>query len=109
VTTGASGPGAGTAARVVRALAGRPDLWWTAAGAVLRLAAPGWWRERPPLPLPAPSLWAFRMETAYGRADVDPEGADVLAYLEWCRSMAGRGRTRGPRPPRGRRGAGRAG
>ncbi len=30
----------------------RPDLWWTALGAVRRLAAPGWWRSPPRLPLP---------------------------------------------------------
>ena len=67
-------------------LSTRPDLWWVALGTARRLAAPGWWRRRPYVPLPADGLWAFRMETAYGRADVDPELGDVIAYLEWCRA-----------------------
>ncbi len=73
---------------VVRAVLGRPDLWWTALAALRRLAPPGWWREAPFLPLPDRRLWAFRMLTAYGRADAEPTAADVLSYLEWCRETA---------------------
>ncbi len=83
------GPSARAVRALGRAVAGRPDLWWTALGVLRRLAAPGWWRARPPLPLPDGRLWAFRMVTAYGRPDRVPERADVISYLEWCRSTAG--------------------
>ncbi|CAN5129862.1 hypothetical protein BH24ACT1_BH24ACT1_04490 [soil metagenome] len=51
---------------------------------ILRLAPSGWWRRWPPLPLPDPTYLRFRMETAYGDPDCDPEPADVVAYLAWC-------------------------
>jgi hypothetical protein len=74
-------------------VARRPDLWWTALGVLRRLAAPGWWRSRPFLPLPDGALWRFRMVTAYGRPDAVPARPDVLSYLEWCRSTAPAGRS----------------
>lgn len=73
---------------MARAVATRPDLWWTALGALRRLAAPGWWSSPPHLPLPDGRLWAFRMVTAYGRPDQVPDRSDVIAYLEWCRATA---------------------
>jgi hypothetical protein len=73
---------------MARAVATRPDLWWTALGVLRRLAAPGWWSSRPYLPRPDGRLWAFRMVTAYGRPDQVPNRSDVIAYLEWCRSTA---------------------
>jgi hypothetical protein len=73
---------------MARAVVGRPDLWWTALGALRRLAAPGWWTSRPYLPLPDGRLWEFRMVTAYGRPDQIPDRADVISFLEWCRSTA---------------------
>ncbi len=76
-----------------RAVFRRPDLWWTALGALIRLAPPGWWHHRPPLPVPDRRLWAFRMVTAYGRSDAEPDARDVVSYLEWCRD------TRVPRRP----------
>jgi hypothetical protein len=92
----------GTAAKVVpanaamaKAVLRRPDLWWAALGALGRLAAPGWWRSPPHLPLPDRRLWAFRMVTAYGSPDASPEPSDVISYLEWCRSTDRRGRTGG--------------
>ena len=66
----------------------RPGLWWTALAALRRLAVPGWWRTRPHLPLPDGRLWEFRMVTAYGRPDRTPDAADVISYLEWCRSTS---------------------
>jgi hypothetical protein len=72
---------------VASAVVGRPALWGTALAAIGRLAAPGWWRRRPYLPNPDTKLWAFRMVTAYGRPDADPTPADVVSYLEWCRSV----------------------
>lgn len=70
----------------------RPDLWWAATGAIRRLAAPGWWRSPPHLPLPDQRLWAFRMVTAYGSPDAAPDPSDLISYLEWCRSTAAPGR-----------------
>jgi len=78
---------------LVQAVLRRPDLWWAALGALRRLAPPGWWRSPPHLPLPDRRLWGFRMVTAYGDPDADPEPPDMISYLEWCRSTGGhRGR-----------------
>jgi len=78
-----------TARDLVRAVVWRPDLWWTALGVVRRLAAPGWWESSPYLPLPDQRLWEFRMVTAYGSPDAEPEPGDLISYLEWCRSTVG--------------------
>jgi hypothetical protein len=67
------------------ALAVRPRLWATAVRQLGALAAPGWWRARPRLPLPAPGYLRFRMVTAYGDPDARPEADDVVSYLGWCR------------------------
>jgi len=63
---------------------------------LLRLAPHGWWRRAPFLPLPARDYLHFRMVTAYG-GDGDPDlvpdadpAADLVTYLEWCRSWPGR-------------------
>jgi hypothetical protein len=63
----------------------RPGLWRVAVAQALRLAAPGWWRRWPPLPLPDPAYLRFRLQTAYGDPDRGPGPEDVVAYLEWCR------------------------
>lgn len=72
----------------VRAVVRRPDLWVVGLATLARMAPSGWWRTPPHLPLPAPRLWAFRMVTAYGRPDADPEAEDVISYLAWCRTTA---------------------
>jgi hypothetical protein len=79
-----------TALPVAGALLRKPRLWVPALLTLGRLARPGWWRRRPYLPLPDDRLWAFRMETVYGRPDADPDVEDVLAYLDWCRRDARR-------------------
>lgn len=74
---------------VVAAVLVRPWLWATALVQVFRLAAPGWWRRRPFLPLPDPDYLAFRLQTMYGGPGLSAETAeagDVIAYLKWCRS-----------------------
>ena len=63
----------------------RPGLWAAAAGQVVRLARPGWWRRWPPVPAPDPDYLRFRLQTQYGDPDREPEPADVVAYLRWCR------------------------
>ncbi|HEX3393489.1 MAG TPA: hypothetical protein VHS52_03090 [Acidimicrobiales bacterium] len=73
---------------VVKAVAVRPRLWPTALVQVRRLAPPGWWRRWPPLPAPDPDWMRFRARTAYGDPDRPPEPADVVAWLEWCRTGA---------------------
>lgn len=73
-----------------RAVARRPDLWPTALRQAWRLTPPRWWRRWPPLPLPPQPYLAFRLQTMYGPAGGPLSGADLVAYLEWCRRMARR-------------------
>lgn len=76
------------AVAAVGAVARHPSLWPTAARLAAALAAPGWWRRRPFLPLPAPDYLRFRLQTAYGGAgDRAPEPADLVSYLRWCRAI----------------------
>ncbi|MBS1838161.1 MAG: hypothetical protein JST64_10755 [Actinobacteria bacterium] len=82
--------------RALGPLLRRPDLWPTAVRQASVLAAPGWWRRAPFLPLPAPDYLRFRLITAYGGDGAapgrgDPDGAaatgrDLVAYLAWCRT-----------------------
>ena len=89
MTPGLSRRRAGVSARVggsvVWAVLCRPWLWPTAVRQALDLAAPGWWRGWPHLPLPDPAYLGFRLETMYGDARHAPAPADVVAYLHWCR------------------------
>ncbi len=75
---------------MAKAVVVRPSLWPVAARVLARLAAPGWWRRWPPLPLPAEGYWRFRLETAYGGPGDDRclEARDVVSYLEWCKSAS---------------------
>ena len=73
--------------RATLALVRRPGLWWTALVQLGRLARPGWWRHRPFLPVPDQAYLRFRLQTAYGDPDRDPEPEDVITYLRWCREM----------------------
>jgi hypothetical protein len=77
----------------VAAVLWRPHLWATAATQAVRLAAPGWWRRPPFVPLPDPEYVRFRLLTQYGgealdRASGRLEPRDVVEYLEWCRTVA---------------------
>lgn len=63
----------------------RPNLWGAALRQAARLARPGWWRRAPFVPRPDPGYLRFRFETAYGGGEPDP--ADVLDYLRWCREQ----------------------
>ena len=68
-------------------VAARPRLWGTAARQLFVLAAPGWWRRWPPIPLPDPAYLRFRLQTAYGDPERDPEPKDLVTYLNWCHRM----------------------
>jgi hypothetical protein len=94
--------------RAAAAVAVRPRLWGTAVRQLGALAAPGWWRTRPRLPLPAPGYLRFRMVTAYGDPDARPDVDDVVSYLSWCRDEHRRARS-APRRRHGRPVAPRAG
>ena len=73
--------------RATVALLRRPDLWWTAACQVVRLARPGWAHRAPFLPVPDEDYLRFRMVTAYGGdGTATPAIADLVRYLEWCRA-----------------------
>ncbi|MGI9599402.1 MAG: hypothetical protein ACR2QK_24780 [Acidimicrobiales bacterium] len=79
---------------VARALVPRPDLWPTTMRAGLSLAAPGWWRRAPFLPLPDPGWLRFRLSTAYGGdGSLGPDSAfepnDLITWLEWRKSWPG--------------------
>jgi len=69
------------------AIAVRPRLWPVAAGQLVRLAAPGWWRRWPPVPAPDPGYLRFRLQTQYGDPGREPAPADLVAYLDWCRGF----------------------
>lgn len=71
--------------RIAAALIARPELWPTAFRQVQRLAAPGWWKRPPFLPVPADGYLRFRLATQYGDAQRRPEPSDVINYLAWCR------------------------
>jgi len=80
---------------LVWAVLRRPDLWWTALGELRRMTPTLWWRSPPHLPVPDRRLWEFRMVTAYGQPDAAPGRADVVSFLEWCRTASA---ARSPRP-----------
>lgn len=68
-----------------RRVLARPALWWQALAAGWSARARG-----SLLPVPEPRYWAWRLHTAYGGADPDPDDlADVLA---WRRRMRRLGR-----------------
>lgn len=75
----------------VVAVARRPVLWPTAVAQLVRLAAPGWWRRRPFLPLPTAGYLRLRITTMYGGDGTGPVAADdLVTWLHWCRANARR-------------------
>lgn len=63
----------------------RPSLWPVALRQAAVLAAPGWWRRPPFLPLPARDYLRFRLQTAYGGGgDRGPSPDDLVTWLRWC-------------------------
>lgn len=76
---------------VVRAVLSHPGLWATAIRQVGRLAPKRWWATPPFLPIPSAEYLEFRLVTQYGGGHGEslrsPVGADVVAYLRWCRDF----------------------
>jgi hypothetical protein len=72
--------------RVATMLLARPSLWGTAVRQVFVLAPAGWWRRAPHLPVPDRDYLRFRLQTAYGDPDREPDAGDVITYLQWCRA-----------------------
>jgi hypothetical protein len=72
--------------RAVVAVLAHPALWGTAVRQLLVLAPTGWWRRAPYLPLPDPAYLRFRLQTAYGDPDREPDPSDLVIYLHWCRA-----------------------
>jgi hypothetical protein len=85
VTMSAPRPGARWLVRTLLVVLARPRLWGIAIRQSLRLARPGWWRRPPFLPVPDAAYLRFRLLTMYG-SDQEPDPADIVPYLEWCRS-----------------------
>lgn len=81
-----AGPGWRWLRAAAAAVAVRPLLWPTALREVAVMAAPGWWRRRPFLPLPDPAYLHFRLVTQYGDGGHPPDPGDVVTFLRWCRS-----------------------
>lgn len=78
-------------ARAIGTIVRHPSLWWTAVVQALRLAAPGWWKRPPHLPVPSTSYVRFRVVTMYGGdGERLPDPSDLVTYLRWCREMANR-------------------
>jgi hypothetical protein len=73
--------------RVTWAVARRPDLWPHAVRALFAFARRGWWRRFPFLPFPDRGYMAFRQFTAYGSTDHPLVPSDVVAFLEWRRTV----------------------
>ena len=65
----------------------QPWLWLTALAEWRALTGPRWWARWPPVPVPPRGYMSFRLETMYGAAGGTLSGAEVVAYLKWCRWM----------------------
>ncbi len=73
---------------MVAALVRRPDLYRVAVRQGGRLVPNRWWTHRPFLPVPPREYLRFRVMTAAGGdGSGPPAAADVVSYLEWCRTQ----------------------
>ena len=82
-----------SASRLFLAAAGavlvRPRLWGVGINTWFRMLPSGWWSKPPFMPLPAREFLEFRMVTMYGgdgSSTPDLYAADVVAWLDWCKS-----------------------
>lgn len=77
----------GFGAQLVVAIARRPTLIPTAVRQARRMIPRRWWASRPYLPVPRADYLEFRQVTLSGSGDGLPKVADVILWLDWCRSM----------------------
>ena len=63
----------------------RPALLIEGVRAAVSTASRGWWRRPPFVPIPDPTYFAWRRETAYGDPSVATDPMDLVHYLEWRR------------------------
>jgi hypothetical protein len=70
---------------VLRAFIRRPFLAIEGLRAAVAVAADGWWRRPPFVPVPDPVYLAWRRETAYGDRDAPMHVDDLVHYLAWRR------------------------
>jgi len=80
----------GQTLRILAVVARRP---WLLPG-ILRASwvfrARNWYRKPPFLPIPPRDYVRWRLETAYGDADVVPPGGELARYLKWGERIRGR-------------------
>lgn len=69
--------------RVVLAVLARPSLWPATLRAAWRFRSRNWYGRFPFLPLPAPEYLAWRLHTAYGSGERQPEAMEVIRYVRW--------------------------
>jgi hypothetical protein len=67
------------------AVAVRPNLWFSAIGAVFAFSRRSWWKRFPFLPVSDPTVIDWRVTTAYGQRDMAIATEDILSYLRWRR------------------------
>ncbi|HEX6560316.1 MAG TPA: hypothetical protein VF021_12660 [Longimicrobiales bacterium] len=65
----------------------RPHLLALLPGAAWRFRARGWWRRPPFLPLPPADYIRWRLHTAFGNEQAEPDIDDLEAYLAWAARM----------------------
>jgi hypothetical protein len=56
-------------------------------GAAWRFRARGWWRRPPFLPLPPADYIRWRLHTAFGNEQAEPDLDQLEAYLKWTVRM----------------------
>ncbi|MGH8935673.1 MAG: hypothetical protein ACRDXD_05335 [Acidimicrobiia bacterium] len=69
----------------MRGILGHPELWPELVRTLASVAPDGWWRRFPFLPRPDRGYLAWRISTAYGRADARVRDEDLVEYLRWRR------------------------
>ena len=72
---------------LLRELIRRPGLWPEALRTWVAFTPRKWWSQRPFLPLPRRAYIQWRLQTAYGSADVRPGKSDFVEFLEWRREQ----------------------
>lgn len=81
--------GMGQVSSATRELVRHPGLWPEAIRSLFALAPRKWWTRAPFLPIPDRDYLSWRIVTAYGNADSDLQGEDLVAYLRWRRRRRG--------------------